>query len=189
MVVDIDVKQLGNLVIELNKIIDDYEEVYLNIFNQLKDSCINWHDKNSIAFENQLKDEKTFSVNYLNTIKNCKSIFQYIYDEYVSIGKRIYFNMGKKDTIISIIDECIRKLDDVINDFNGVVKSFSYNGLSAINAQKDKLASCKKELQTMKLEITDLYKKINLIEDKVASKIARLEEVEMKAFDYEFNKG
>ena len=54
MIVDIDIKQLGSLAAELNTLIDECEEAELNIFNQIKDSCVNWHDGNSVVFEESL---------------------------------------------------------------------------------------------------------------------------------------
>ena len=184
--IEVDIKQLGSLASELENLIDDYNEIQLNIFNQLKDSCINWQDGNSLIFEEKIRDEKKVSNNFYRALKSSKEVFQYAHDEYRSIGNKLKICLDKKNYIISAIDECISKADAVLSDFSGVTRSFYYRELNMINNQQSKITSCKINLQKYKSKIKDLYKKVELIEERIASRVNKIEQVSVANFDYSF---
>ena len=51
--------EIENKIEQLNRLIAEYKDIQLNLFNQLKDACINWQDGNSLEFENKIYLEKT----------------------------------------------------------------------------------------------------------------------------------
>ncbi len=187
--VEVDISRLGNIVQELKSLIDDYDVIQLNIFNQLKDSFTNWQDGNSITFENKIKDEKVSSDVFLVALESNREVFQYVYDEYKKIGNKLHINLDKKNSIMSTIDECLTCLDDILSDLNGVTRSFYYRELNLINNQRDIFTACKSNIQKLKNKIKELYKKVEMIEEKVSSQVARIEMINVNNFDYEFSKG
>jgi DNA repair exonuclease SbcCD ATPase subunit len=186
--VDVNICQIGNIVSELSSVIDEYEEAQINIFNQLKDSCNNWHDFNSLTFGEKAKEEKKTSADFLSALENSRKTFKYVYDEYKSIGDKLHFNMEQKDAIIDAIDQCISLANSAIDELNSINRSFYYHEIGMINSQRDQISSVRKELKSMKEKVNSLHKKVTNIEEKVASRIAKLEEVKVNLFDFKFNR-
>ena len=188
MVVDVDIKSLGGFVDELNKLIDDYDELQLNLFNQLKISCSDWHDGNSVVFEEKIEAEKKQTASFLNALKKHKDVFEYAYKEYKALGNKIRINMDKKAAIIAAIDDAIAKTNNVLYEFYNVNRSWYYYELNLINGQQRELESVKNNLNYMKGQINVLYKKVASIESNVSSRIAKLETIKVSKFDFAFNR-
>lgn len=186
MTVDVDIEQIGNYIGQLNKVIDEFEEAELNIFNQLKDSCINWSDANSLVFSEQISDEKKSTDLFLIALQDNVKLFDYVCDEYRSIGTKIRFNLDKKDAIISAIEDSITKANAAISAINSVNSGYGYAALGSIHAQKSAIESAKRTLQTLKIKVNTLYNKVKGIEDNIASRIAKIEEIKMADFNYDF---
>ena len=188
MVVDVNLEQIGNYIGQLNKLIDEFEEAELNVFNQLKDSCVNWSDANSLVFSEQISDEKKSTNLFLIALQDNVKLFDYICDEYRSIGTKIRFNLAKKDSIISAIDDSIMKATSAISALNSINSSFNYSALGSIQSQRSAIESAKRTLQNMREKVTTLYNRIKNIEDNVASRIMKIEEIKMTNFRYDFNR-
>ena len=88
----------------LNKLIAEYEEVKLNLFNELKDSCINWQDGNSVDFENKIYLEKVESDNILRTLTDKRDILNFIYDKYSDLGKKIKCDLNNRSALLRSIE-------------------------------------------------------------------------------------
>ena len=188
MIVDIDVKSLGGFVNELNKLIDDYEELQLNLFNQLKMSCSDWHDGNSIVFEEMLKEEKKTSGRFLTALKKNKDVFEYAYIEYKEFGNKIYVNLDKTKAITAAIDAVIAKVDSALYEFYNINRSWYYYELNLINPEQKNLENLKNNLRYMRGQINELCKKIVLIEGAISGKVAKLEEIKASKFSFAFNR-
>ena len=186
MIVDINIKQLGSLASELNTLLDECDEAELNIFNQLKDACINWQDGNSIVFEEKKKDEKEQTQSFFAALQKRKEVFSSIYDEYKAIGNKLYANLEKKDSILKAIDDCIDKANDVIYELDGAERSFYYYELGLINNQRDAVYKVRDDLKTFRKKINDLYTKISSAEERIKTKISKLEDVKISLFNYSF---
>lgn len=186
MVVDVDVKSLGGFVTELKKLINDYDELQLNLFNQLKLSCSDWHDGNSALFEEKLKDEKNASTKFLNALVKDKDIFEYAYKEYKTIGEKVHFNLAKRNSVLAAIDDAINKTTYVLNEFYCVNRSWYYSELNQINAEQRNFESIKSGLKTMKQSVNDLCNKVVLIENNVSSLLAKMEEIKTAKFTFAF---
>lgn len=187
MIVDIDIKQLGSLATEMNSLIDEVEEAELNIFNQLKDATVNWQDGNSVVFEEQIRNEKKETRNFLVALQNNRKLYQTVYDEYKSIGNKLHINMEKKDAIINAIDDAIAKIDSALYEFDRVERSFYYYELGLINNERANLAGARKQLKELRNKVNDIYKKVKSSEERIASKIAKLEEIKVSRFSFNIN--
>ena len=186
MIVDVDIKQIGIYISELSNLVDEYEEAQLNIFNQLKDSCNNWRDGNSLDFNDQIKDEKNSSNLFLGEIQNNQRVLSYIYNEYKTIGSKLHFNMSKKESIVNAIENAISKANTAMNAINSIDSSYSFSALSSIRAQYEVIKSARRELQSMKDKIIALYNKVKAIEDNISSKVAALDDINITNFNYSF---
>ena len=110
----------------LNSLIDEYEEIQLNLFNQLKDSCINWQDGNSLKFDNNIYLERKEAELILQTLKDKRDVFNFIYSKYSEIGKKISCNLNNKNKLLQAINNCESRFNSIINEFRKIDNSFYY---------------------------------------------------------------
>ena len=182
IIIEVDIEKLNNNIMTLSSLINEYEEIRLNLFNQLKDSTLNWHDGNSINFENEIYLEKQDSELFLGTLKSKQEFFEFVYNKYQGIAKKIKCNLNNKNSLISIIDTCYNSASDAINSFNSIDRSFSYPELSSIDNQKKVLIDIKNQLNDIKKEVYNLFDKIDNIEKEINSKINALQEIKINDY-------
>ena len=183
--VEVDVKKIEKEVENINILISEYEEIEINLFNQLKNSCINWQDGNSKRFEEQIYFETKESEVIINSLKNRKNIYEYIYKKYGEIGKTIKSNLNKENSLLNIIEECYEEAVSIINEFNRIDRSFSYREQSQITAQKKKIEEIKESFIAIRKSTTEILKNIKQIEETVEEKIKELEEIKINTFEFE----
>ena len=185
--IDIDLTKLKNEIDKVKVIIDEYEEIQQNIFNQLKDSCINWQDGNSLVFEEKTYHEKQESELLLLSLKNKKEIYDFIYNSYSEIGKKIKCNLESKKNVLSSIENCISKTSIILNDFNKIDTSFYYYEKNDICKQKNCIKNIHRSLTNIKNSISKMY--AEKIEKEILIKIQELDNIKVNDFDYELNWG
>lgn len=181
---EINSANLKNDIDVLNKLISEYEEIQLNLFNELKDSCINWQDGNSIEFENKIYLEKVEADNILRTLNDKKEVLNFIYDKYSDLGKKIKCNLNNRSTLLHSIENCQSQTNSIINEFYKIDNSFYYWEQQNISKQRDKIIKVKNELSEVKNSITKMFDKIEEIEKEIKEKIKGLEEIKINSFDY-----
>ena len=185
--VEINCVEIKNIINSLRTIIEEYEIVELNIFNQLKDSCVNWQDGNSIKFgDNIILDKEEIDI-FVENLNNEIDLYNYMYNNYIRLGKKIKCNMNNKDTILYLIDNCCNKAVTIINEFNRINISFYYSEQYNIFEQKNKIIKVKNDLLNIRESIKDLYNKIEQIEKNINIKIKKLEEMDIKKLDFDIN--
>lgn len=187
--VEINVSDLKNEIVELNSIINDYEEVYLNLFNQLKNSCINWQDGNSVVFDDAIQIEKRETEDVLKSFKNKKQIYDYLFTKYNEIGHKVKCNLNNKSGVIQTIESCKYQVISLINEFNYIDTSFYYPEQYSIFQQRDRIVGVRNSLETLKNDVNQLFKKIENIENTVSGKIKKLEQIRINSFDYKLGTG
>ncbi|MEE3342498.1 MAG: hypothetical protein VZS44_00195 [Bacilli bacterium] len=183
----IDCDELRTEIDALNGYLNSYEEILLNLFNQLKDATINWQDGKSIDFENKIYLEKKESDLFFQSLNEKKDILKFIYDKYSDLGKKITCDLNNKNSVLGAIDNCYNQAKSVINEFNKIDDSFYYDELSRIRNTKQKIVDQKNKLGNVKKDVSSLYSQIEEIEKEVKSKISDLEEIKINSFDYIYN--
>lgn len=176
-----------NLKIEiavLTKLINQYEEIKLNMFNQLKDACINWQDGNSLEFENQIYLENQEVDLILDSLNDKKEVLDFIYTQYSELGKTIKCNLNNRNTLVNLISNCQSQVNSILNDFNNLDRSFYYIEQEAIANQKNKILDTQTKLIEINNSITKNYNKIEEIENAIQEKINKLEKIKINDFDF-----
>lgn len=182
--IEININEIKNNINSLQTLIEQYEEIKLNIFNNLKDVCINWQDGNSLVFDNKIFLEKQETELLIETIKAKKEVFNFIYEKYSDIGRKIRCNLNNKTTLLNTIDNCYNQAINILNEFNKIDRSFYYTELNSIQNQKEKIITVKNKISIIKTKTSKLYSKIEIIEEEVKKKIKELEEIKINSFDY-----
>jgi predicted RNase H-like nuclease (RuvC/YqgF family) len=181
---EINTDNLKNKITSLESFINEYEEIELNLFNQLKNSVVNWEDGNSIQFDNAIQQEKQETNDILESLKNKKDLYQLIYEKYSELGKKIKCNLGNKNALLRTVDYCYNYATQVINEFNAVDTSFSYSEKSSIEQQKERIVSLRNQLSEIRSSLSEIYNKIEKIEIEIKGKIRELEELNISSFDF-----
>lgn len=172
---EIDTSKLKNSISSLEALIDEYEDIKLNLFNQLKNSVINWQDGNSIQFDNAMYLEKQETEIFYESLLKKKELFQTIYDKYSEIGKKISCKLGNKNALLRTVDYCINYANYAINEFNYIDTGFSYGELASIMDQKRKIEQIKNELSDLRSQLSDIFNKIEAIEIEIRAKVRELD--------------
>ena len=114
----IHVQKLKSQLANLNQLLASYEENMKNYYYQLLCAKDFWTDVNSQAyFENVRLEEIDVSVNY-SKMKELSDLYASIVKDYEKYGDNIDVTMESKDQVINSINRYIKKITDVINDYN-----------------------------------------------------------------------
>lgn len=156
-----------------NRLLEDYEDVYLRLYHELNFSSSYWNDENSIKFFEKIKSDKNKNYLCILELKEIKKIYNYIVTSYESIGKKIFFDLKKKNSLYDKFDNFIVTLDKIIK---------LYEELDYENLTEEKII-IEEELK----EIQKIKPKILLIKENVMDLFEQLEEIE-KNIHYRLSK-
>lgn len=184
---EVNVVGLKSEINTLNSLINEYEEILLNLFNQLKESCINWQDGYSLQFEDKIAQEKQEANLILQNLKTKKNVYNYIYDKYQELGNNIKCNLNNKNKVLNSIENNINQVEEIIRQFNSIDNSFYYYEYQYIQDNKQKMISIKNKLNNAKSTVSKYFQKIENYERDVANKIKELEEIKVRNFEFSFN--
>ena len=128
---EVNVLDLKNEIAKFNSLIDTYQENYLNLYNEIKNSNIYWLGTKATRFyiakeEEKLKIDITFEE--LNSIKD---IYSYIVSRYGKLGDNIKFNLNNRDELLSKTNTYINKLKRVLSIYQRL--DYSYASYSVKN--------------------------------------------------------
>ncbi|MBQ6539378.1 MAG: hypothetical protein IJL76_03790 [Bacilli bacterium] len=182
--IKVNVVKLKDELEQLKTIMDEYETVELNLFNQLKNSCNDWNDPRTPAFIEAVDKEKKESSNIVDSFKDATDCLNYIILQYETIGDMISVNLEKKASIIKAYGTIENRINAILSNINSVDMSFYYSELHNIKDMRNSFENLKVELVDSREKVKDLFKKIERIEENVSSKAKALKDIEINAFDY-----
>lgn len=153
-----------------NALLDEYEENYLNLYNEISKASFYWQDVKSLAFFENIKHERMQVVNNYNQLTDYKNIYVYIYDKYQELGNKIKFDLEMKDNIMNSINNCNNKLKTIIRKYFNLDLSFCPFESEILKREIRKVESMQSNLLEIKSNIKDIYQRIENIEAEVARK-------------------
>lgn len=185
--VDVNIKELSENINNLNLLIDEYDEIQLNLFNELDNSCISWQDGNSLLFNDYIYLDKQETVLFVEHLRQKKEVFDYICERYNDIGKKISCNLNSRTTVENMINNCYNQVNSILREFNKIDNNIDYKEMLLINQQKNKLISIRNQLYQVKKDTINMYDKIEKIEEDIKNKIVSLEEIQINSFDFDID--
>lgn len=171
--INVNVMELKTKLDNLKRLIEEYENIEINLFNQLKNSSISWEDANSIRFQDAIVEEKKESNEYVNNLKETINIFNEIYNSYINIGKKVKVNLNEKRNVLNSIENIKNK----INNINKKINQINVNEVSEI---RYKIKSVYDNINSLKEIYVSLYKKLENIESSIKNKLNKLENIKIK---------
>lgn len=173
---EIDIDSLKVEVNKLNKLIQDYEQNYLNLYNELSSASFFWKDKNVFNFSDRLVKEKLEVSTTFYELNNIKDIYDLVVLKYQKFGTKIRFDLSMKDSVFTMFDNYLVILDEVINGYINLDLSFCIGTVEAdliLNEQKT-LVYVKSNLLKLRDRIKNTFINIESIENDVNLQLSRV---------------
>lgn len=172
--IEVNTVALKQEVERLNKLLSEYEEIQLNLFHQLRDSCTNWQDGISLKFNQKVIADQKESNMLLQTIEEYKNVYQYIAVQYEAFGKKVKCDLDNRQSILSAIDQCSAETNNIISSLNAAGStniSYIYQVLE--------------QLQSLRQNVVEIYRKIESIEHNINDKLKELAVINISEFTFE----
>lgn len=171
----VDVAGIRKEIQELNILLDEYENIYLNLYNEMLYASSFWVDSKAELFFKDAKIDKLKIMKTLEELKSAKSIYEYIVNTYGELGEKVAFNLNARNIIIDDFNYYIGRLNTVINiyislDFH-LIPNYSY----VFYRDKKKMISNRDLMATLRDRIIHSFDKIKEIEDTVNGKISKFQ--------------
>ena len=171
---NVNISNLKSEIFEYKKLIEEYEENHLNLYNEISSASFFWNDEFSKKFFIEKNNEKLKDFNTLQELNTIKNIYDYLIQKYENIGNEIDFNLSEKDNIINIYNEMISKLKRIKTSYSTLNISFCPYEAKIINNQISKIKSSIKNIEESKNKISSIFNKIENIEKEVKFNISKL---------------
>ncbi len=159
----------------LNELINNYEELHLNMYNNLASTFYCWNDINSKKFLVLNADEKKNFNLLLQNYRSIYNVYLYVWKEYSKFGKIIYYELDNREKIYECFDSYISKLESIIYkyDNSNIIKdsSFSYK----IYNERKRLYKDLEMVKSIYSDVKDFYNSINDINLEVSEKLSSID--------------
>lgn len=158
----------------LNNLIEDYEDIYLNLYNEISSVSFFWQDKNEVRFIDNINADKQKIRTTIEELISISEIYSYLVTSYQKIGNSIRCNLSAKNGVISRLDTYILKLDNIILVYSSLDLSFCTSIAQQINNQKNILIHQLKKAQKIKQSLQQKFNEIEKIEKVINLKISKI---------------
>lgn len=178
----------SELLEKYNSLKNDYkllEENQMNLFAQLSTICnVDWQDGNSLVFSGEVEEERLETDNFQIYTMEKLEIFNYIYNKYVVLGKKVMCNLNRKSEITTAINNCVIQIDSIINEFHKTDLNFPYHEFHILRRKYQKFVNLKNRLNNINDYFDSLFTKIENIESEIATKIRELGDFKTREFNF-----
>ena len=179
----INVKNLKVEVNSLKKIIEEYEDIYLNLYNEFSLSSFLWNDTNSKKFYRDLDIEKIRIQDTIDEIYSINNIYKYIIHQYEKIGNNIYYDLSNKNIILSDIKKYQQRLRVIINKYNSVDTSSCPQISNYIIKEKTLIKDSLDLTNTVYKNVSTLYKKLEELDKELKLRVSKIDIIYIKEND------
>lgn len=184
--ISIDVVEINDKVVELKKIIEDYNLVYLNLFNNINQLSESWIGSDASKFFTSIEKEKRESSELIERLKIQKDIYKYLYESYKEIGNKIKCNLDVKDVVIAKINNCIDKTKELCNLYKSIIILNNYEEKENIQINYKYTIHVLNKYNELKENIKNTYTRIEEIEQEVNKKLENIEIIKSNEFDINY---
>lgn len=172
---EINILKIKEELTKIDNLYEDYEKIYINLYNEFKKIQSVWISQKSNEFNNYILSEKQKVKQTIDDMKNVNNIYDYLVENYKILGDKIKFNINNKDKVIDKINNYQDKLVKIINKYNNINFKEYTEEEKMIIFQKEILLNNKENLENIKKQILDKLKKIEEIEKEVSLRISKID--------------
>lgn len=171
---DINIEKLKGDLRELIALIEDYESIYYNLYNELSNCSIFWNDKNSILFFDNVSFEKIAVKETITEFRQIVVIYNYLVNKYSEFGTNIKIDTKQKSNILKKIDNYIDEINDILNSFNNLTFRFDRTISDNIYRDINRLNEIINILYKLKNKLKKHFNAFEEIEREVSLKISKI---------------
>ena len=179
----VDSLEIEKDLLQINKLLNEYELTYQTLFKELNSSSFFWQDGYSTKFNEAIPHEKEKNKSYFISLNEVKDIYCYILDQYKVIGKKIKINEDFRDNILEKMNNMMSELSTIISLYNRLNVSFCPSEATIINNHKKRLTKVYNRINEEKIKIKDIFNKIEKIEIQVNTKLSKILLDRIEEFD------
>ena len=115
---EIRVNNLKEIINTFNNLLESYEEVHLNLYNEINNASSYWNDGYAINFFENCNNNKMKITNNIEELRNLKNIYDFIINKYLLLGHNITINLEEKININNYFNKYLNRLNNIINSYN-----------------------------------------------------------------------
>ncbi len=171
---EININRLEERITNINNLIDEYEILHLNLYNQQRTIDNSWTDKTSKMFINKISEEQLKDRKFIDELNEIEKIYQFIIDSYKDLGTKIYYQENSSEKIIKSINKNIDQEEKIIDMYKRLDLSFLENEKEIINNEISIIENIQKREIEIKNSYTKVIEKIEEIEKKLLNKISKV---------------
>ena len=171
----INTKKIEENINILNTYINNYDEIELNLYNNIKNLSIDWNDAYTSSFLNEIKKEKFLIDKLISNLKKYKKIYNYLLENYKKYGSKIKINLDSETKITEQLDEYSNNSDKVLNKYLTQDISFCDTELIDIEYELKKLEEHKKNANELAKKIKKIYKISKNTEENITNMLSKIE--------------
>ena len=138
---NIDTANLKTEVGKLDSLIDKYEEVYLNMYNEFNSTSFYWVDNYARKFFSDMNISKAKLRNTIDEIKSYRDIYRYIISSYERFGRIVKYELRYRSEIESAIKNYMSKLETIIRMYSNLDLSYCPEVRDRLNAERTRFPS------------------------------------------------
>lgn len=168
------VKDLENLNNALKEKTNQYKDNITDYYRHIEQVRYDWYDDNSERFYQDVPSDRNNDFKIIDEMNKISKVYDYLIDNYKSIGKTIYFNPSKKDDILSLLDEMIETVNKIISNYNNIGIS-NYSERGRLYNQQNSFINIREKIKYLKRELKRDMKKINEIETNSKTKFKNIQ--------------
>ena len=180
---EIRVDSLKDTTNKLNHLIEDYEAIYLNFYNQISFATSFWNDSHSVAYFQEIERQKLKIKTTIQEMKDVKDVYTYLFQKYQNLGNKIVCYLDKQDETIHSFNQYIEKLNFIIQLYNNLNLSFCTREARCIRSERSRLIAMRNKMETVRDETKKTFNTIREIEHEVNYRISKITIEVMKEMD------
>ena len=171
----VDIKELGDKINELSKLIQDYEYFTNSIYHEFQNISTYWNDNKKQRLFFFIETGHKNNQKLIGNLKEHYQIYQRLYQGYSQLGQQIRCNLEAKDLVLAKVETVINQMQSILNLYNNLgnlsfvplkIRTFLYNEQDTLGLKIGAIQQIKEVLQRN-------YEKIEEIEEKVSTSIAK----------------
>lgn len=170
----VNVSKLKNEIVSFQDLLKEYEENYLNFYQELSSVSFFWQDSHADNFFKNVNLEKIKVQVFHEELMSIYGLYKFLIDRYQSFGEIIEFDLNMMNTVFSKFNLSIEKMNDIIHSYQGLDLSFCDDIAGMVKNEYNEILNNKKQLESIFENVKEYFYEIEEIEKEVKLRIARI---------------
>lgn len=174
--VEINIKEIENIIPKLDEKIKKYNENSVELINTIKLTGDYWKGNDYNYYFKKISEQNlNISKEIELSIKKI-NIYKFIYNEYKNYGKKIQIDVDSQEKMINKINKCLdleQKIEDKLN--NLIINAIDKQLKIELNKILTNLNDIKEVYKDIYVDVKNLYEKVKNNEIKTATELKKID--------------